>query len=145
VTAPPRFTSAPPVAGSGKGELVRLGVDDWQRVIEVWRIGRHKFKLQKQIHTALVEHANQAAADGAKQGHESIQSITKPIDDYGVCLQVQQYVSYEVEGDARHAVARWWVAGDGTLWRIGEHAPIAVDREVLADEVAQVQDSFRRI
>jgi hypothetical protein len=145
VTAPPRFAATPSVAGSGHGELVRLGVDDWRRVIDVWRVGRQKFKLQQTPHAALVDHANAVAATGAKVGRESIQSRTKPIDDYGVCVQVQQYVTYEVEGDARHAVYRWWIAGDGTLWRIGEDAPITVQREALADEVAVVQDSFRRI
>jgi hypothetical protein len=145
VTAPLRFVAAPETKGSGRGELVRLGVDDWQRVIDVLRVGRHKFKLQKSPHAALVDHANQVAAEWRKLGCEAIQSHAAPIDDYGVCAQVQHYVTFERDGEARHSVYRWWIAGDGTLWRIGEDAPIQIDRQALADEVAQVQDSFRRI
>ena len=40
---------------------------------------------------------------------------------------------------------RWWIAGDGTLWRIGSNAPVSVARETLTSELLAVQDSFRRI
>lgn len=137
ITPPTRFVAAPPIPGSGRGEIVRLGVDDWKRTIEVWRMGRHKFKIGKDLHAALVEHANKSV--------EATASKSAPIDDFGVCLQVQQYVTLERDDEPHHAVYRWWIAGDGTLWRIGELAPIAVDRQALADEVATVQDSFRRV
>jgi hypothetical protein len=135
ITAPVRFVGAPPIPGSGRGEIVRIGVDDWQRTIEVWRMGRHKLK-GKDLHAALVEHANKSV--------EATSSKSAPIDDFGVCLQIQQYVTLERDEEPYHAVYRWWIAGDGTLWRIGEIAPIVVDREVMATEVAAVQDSFRR-
>lgn len=144
VAAPPRFVAAPAVGGSGRGELVRVGVDDWQRTIEVWRFGRHKFK-GRDMHAALVEHADKTAESWAKDGAGDIASHSHAIDDYGVCLQIGQYVTYEREGEALHAFYRWWIAGDGTLWRIGETASQLVDRENLADDVALVQDSFRRI
>jgi hypothetical protein len=140
VTAPMRFVAAPTVAGSGKGELVRLGVDDWKRTIEVWRIGRHKLK-GKDMHAALVEHANKTAAES---GSHAV-SHSAPIDDFGVCVQIQQYVTWERDDGPHHAVYRWWIAGDGTLWRVGESAPGVVDREAMAGDVAAVQDSFRRI
>lgn len=144
VTAPRRFVAAPTVAGSGRGELVRLGVDDWQRTIEVWRIGRHKFK-SKDLHAALVEHANKTAESSAGDDTSHVVSHSAPIDDYGVCLQIQQYVTFERDDEPHHAVFRWWIAGDGTLWRIGETSSSLVDREELAADVAAVQDSFRRI
>jgi hypothetical protein len=135
ITAPTRFVKAPPIPGSGRGELVRIGVDDWQRTIEVWRMGRHKLK-GKDLHAALVEHANKSA--------NATTTKSAPIDDFGVCLQIQQYVTLERDEEPYHAVYRWWIAGDGTLWRIGEVAPVVVDREGMASEVAAVQDSFRR-
>lgn len=144
IKAPVRFTGAPPVPGSGRGEIVRLGVDGWRRTMHVWRVGRHKFK-NKDLHAALVEHADKDAADWSKAGAAEIQSRSAPIDDYGVCMQVQQYVTFERDAFVRHAVQRWWIAGDGTLWRIGTDAPSNVDREVLLEELAAVQDSFRRI
>jgi hypothetical protein len=143
VTAPVRFVAAPVIPSSGRGELVRIGVDDWQRTIEVWRIGRHKFKGTN-MHGALVEHANKTADAWTKDGASNIVSHSAPIDDFGVCLQIQQYVTLERDDEPHHAVFRWWIAGDGTLWRIGETASGAVDREVLAADVAAVQDSFRR-
>lgn len=143
VTAPIRFVAAPTVAGSGRGELVRLGVDDWQRTIEVWRAGHHKLKGQD-MHAALVDHANKIAQSWTKDGLSQIVSHSAPIDDYGVCLQIQQYVTFERDDEPHHAVYRWWIAGGGTLWRIGETTSVAVDREELAADVAAVQDSFRR-
>lgn len=154
VTPPVRFVATPPVAGSGRGELVRRGVDDWQRTIEVWRIGRNVGSSQGrlapaakgiQTHAALVDHANRSAAASPADGASNIVSHSAPIDDYGVCIQIQQYVTMERDDEPHHAVYRWWVAGDGTVWRIGELSSAAVDREVLAEEVAAVQDSFRRI
>jgi hypothetical protein len=62
-----------------------------------------------------------------------------------MCLQIQQYVTLDRDDESHHAVYRWWIAGDGTLWRIGETSTAAVDREALAADVASVQDSFRRI
>jgi len=144
VTPPLRFTAAAPIAGSGRGEIVRLGVDGWRRTIHVWRVGRHKLK-GKDLHAALVEHADKDAADWSKAGAAEIRSKSAPIDDYGVCMQVQQYVTFERDGFVRHAVHRWWLAGDGTMWRIGSDAPANVDRQALLDELAAVQDSFRRI
>jgi hypothetical protein len=137
ITPPTRFVAGAPIPGSGRGEIVRLGIDDWQRTIEVWRMGRQKFKIGKDLHAALVEHANKSV--------EATASKSAPIDDFGVCLQVQQYATFDRDDEPHHAVYRWWIAGDGTLWRIGEIAPIAVDRELLAAEVAIVQDSFRRV
>jgi hypothetical protein len=154
VTAPLRFVAAPTVVGSGRGELVRLGVDDWQRTIEVWRIGRHSGAGQsrlapalkgKDTHAALVEHANKTAEAWSADGGSNIVSHSAPIDDFGMCLQIQQYVTLDRDDESHHAVYRWWIAGDGTLWRIGETSTAAVDREVLAADVAAVQDSFRRI
>lgn len=143
VTAPVRFVAAPAVAGSGRGELVRLGVDDWQRTIEVWRAGHHKLKGQD-LQAALVEHANKIAASWTKDGLSEIVSHSAPIEEYGVCLQIQQYVTFERDDEPYHAVYRWWIAGGGTIWRIGETTSVAIDREELAADVAAVQDSFRR-
>lgn len=138
VTPPTRFVGAPIVAGSGRGEIVRLGVDGWCRSIHVWRIGRHKLK-GKDMHAALVEHADKDAASWSSASHSAA------IDDYGVCLQIQQYVTFERDGLLRHAIQRWWIAGDGTLWRIGSDAPALVDRQSMLEELVAVQDSFRRI
>ena len=96
------------------------------------------------MHAALVEHANKVADGWAKDGAAAIASHSHAIDDYGVCLQIGQYVTFDRDG-ALHAFYRWWIAGDGTLWRIGETASQLVDREKLAEDVAQVQDSFRRL
>jgi hypothetical protein len=144
VTGPPRFVAAPTENGSGRGELVRLGVDDWRRTIEVWRIGRHTFK-GKDLHASLVEHANKTAESLITDAGSHVVSHSAPIDDFGVCLQIQQYAVMNRDGEPYHAVYRWWIAGDGTLWRIGETSPGTVDREALAADVAAVQDSFRRI
>ena len=144
ITPPIRYVGAPPVAGSGRGEIVRLGVDGWRRTIHVWRVGRHKLK-GKDLHAALVEHADKDAADWAKAGASQVVSHSAPIEDYGVCLQIQQYVTFERDGLVRHAVQRWWLAGDGTMWRIGSDAPGQVDRHTLLDELAAVHDTFRRI
>ena len=45
--------------------------------------------------------------------------------------------------DARQE--RWWLAGDGTVWRIGSEAHALVDRQGMLDELAEVQRSFRRL
>ncbi len=144
ITPPIRFVGAPPIAGSSRGEIVRQGVDGWRRTIHVWRVGRHKLK-GKDMHAALIEHADKDAADWAKAGASSVASHSAAIDDYGVCMQIQQYVTYEREGLVRHAVQRWWLAGDGTMWRIGSDAAALVDRQLLLEELGAVQDSFRRI
>ncbi len=144
ITPPVRFVPSPAITGSARGEIVRLGLDGWQRSIHVWRVGRHKLK-GKDLHAALVEHADKDAADWAKSGASSIASHSAAIDDYGVCLQIQQYVTFVRDPFVRHAVQRWWIAGDGTLWRVGTDAPANVDRQALLDELVAVQDSFRRI
>lgn len=144
ITPPIRFVASPAIAGSSRGEIVRLGVDGWRRTMHVWRVGRHKLK-GKDMHAALIEHADKDAADWTKAGASSVASHSAAIDDYGVCLQIQQYVSCEREGLVRHAVQRWWLAGDGTMWRIGSDAAALVDRQQLLDELGAVQDSFRRI
>lgn len=144
ITPPIRFVGTPSVAGSARGEIVRLGVDGWRRAIHVWRVGRHKLK-GKDMHAALIEHADKDAADWATAGASSVASHSAAIDDHGVCLQIQQYVTFEREGLVRHAIQRWWLAGDGTMWRIGSDAPALVDRQLLLDELTAVQDSFRRI
>jgi hypothetical protein len=144
ITPPIRFVSSPSIAGSSRGEIVRLGVDGWRHTIHVWRIGRPKLK-HKDVHVALVEHADKDAADWTKAGASQVTSHSAPIDDYGVCVQIQQYVTFERDGLVRHAVQRWWLAGDGTMWRIGSEASALVDRHLLLDEVSAVQDSFRRV
>lgn len=144
IMPPVRFVPTPTVAASNRGEVVRLGVDGWRRAIHVWRAGRHKLK-GKDLHAALVEHADNDATAWSAAGASSIASHSAAIDDYGVCLQVQQYVTFVRDGFIRHAVQRWWIAGDGTLWRIGEDAPADVDRQTLLEDVVAVQESFRRI
>jgi hypothetical protein len=139
ITPPVRFVASPAVAGSAQGEIVRLGLDGWRRTIQVWRVGRHKLK-GKDLHAALIEHADKDAA-----GWANASSHSAAIDDCGVCLQIQQYVTFVREAFVRHAVQRWWIAGDGTMWRIANDAPANVDRQALLDELVAVQDSFRRI
>ena len=144
ITPPIRFVPSPSITGSSRGEIVRLGVDGWRRTIHVWRVGRHKLKGSN-MHAALVEHADKDAAGWDKAGASQVASHSAPIDDYGVCVQIQQYVSFERDGLVRHAVQRWWLAGDGTMWRIGSEASALVDRQLMLDELGAVQDSFRRI
>lgn len=144
IAPPARFVASPAIAGSGRGEVVRLGVDGWRRTVHVTRVGRPKFK-GRDTHANLVEHADKDAADSSKTGASQIRSHSAAIDDYGVCAQIQQYVMYERDAAIRHAVQRWWLAGDGTVWRIGTDAPAEVDRGAMLDELAIVQDSFRRI
>jgi hypothetical protein len=135
---PLRFLPAT-TAEAGKGVLVRSGLDGWQRVIEIWRIGRHKLK-GRDLPAELVEHANKSVADW-----ENIQTQTSPIDDFGVCLQVEQVVQYVERGGQRVGLMRWWIAGDQTLWRLGSPSPIGVEREELRRDLEQIQETFRRI
>lgn len=123
----------------GKGVLIRSGLDGWQRVIEIWRIGRHKLK-GRDLPAELVEHANKSVA-----GWESIQTQTAPIDDFGVCLQVEQVVQYVEHRTQRVGLMRWWIAGDQTLWRLSSTSPIGVEREELRRDLEQIQETFRRI
>ncbi|HEY5920641.1 MAG TPA: hypothetical protein VIV11_03175 [Kofleriaceae bacterium] len=144
IEPPPRFTRAPVVAGSGTNLLVRAGLDDWRRELDVWRIGRHKLK-GKDLHKALVEHADAAVADWVKADRTHVITESAPIDDYGVCLQVEQYVTFQHGGDAKHTLHRWWIAGDQTLWRIASGGPRGVERAALQADLEQVQRTFQRI
>jgi hypothetical protein len=128
-----------PVLSEGKGTLIRSGLDGWQRVIEIVRIGRHKLK-GRDLPTELVEHANKSVAN-----LEKIQTQTTPIDDFGVCLQVEQVVQYVEHGAQRVGLMRWWIAGDQTLWRLSSTSPIGVEREELRRDLEQIQETFRRI
>jgi hypothetical protein len=130
-----------PVSSSeaGKGVLVRSGLDGWQRVIEIWRIGRHKLK-GRDLPAELIEHANKSVADW-----QNIQTQTGAIDDFGVCLQVEQVVQYVEHSAQRVGLMRWWIAGDQTLWRLSSTSPIGVEREELRRDLEQIQETFRRI
>lgn len=135
---PLRFLPAPS-SEAGKGTLIRSGLDGWQRVIEIWRIGRHKLK-GRDLPAELVEHANKSVADW-----QNIQTQTAPIDDFGVCLQVEQVVQYVEHGMQRVGLMRWWIAGDQTLWRLSSTSPIGIEREELRRDLEQIQETFRRI
>jgi len=122
-----------------KGVLVRSGLDGWRRMIEIWRIGRHKLK-GKDLHAELVEHANKSVADWP-----NVQTESKAIDDFGVCLQVEQFVIFSERNTERQALFRWWIAGDQSLWRLSSVAPTGVERDALRRDLEQVQETFRRI
>ncbi|HTL33764.1 MAG TPA: hypothetical protein VL326_11600 [Kofleriaceae bacterium] len=128
-----------PVPAEGKGVLVRSGLDGWRRMIEIWRIGRHKLK-GKDLHAELVEHANKSVADWP-----NVQTESKAIDDFGVCLQVEQFVIFSERNTERQALFRWWIAGDQSLWRLSSVAPTGVERDALRRDLEQVQETFRRI
>jgi hypothetical protein len=128
-----------PVPAEGKGLLVRTGLDGWRRVIEIWRIGRHKLK-GKDLHAELVEHANKSVADWP-----NVQTEAKPIDDFGVCIQIEQFVIFAEKNVEKQALFRWWIAGDQSLWRLSSVAPTGVERDALRRDLEQVQETFRRI
>lgn len=128
-----------PVPTEGKGTLIRSGLDGWQRVIEIWRIGRHKLK-GRNLPEELFAHANKSVADW-----ESVQMQSAQIDDFGVCLQIEQVVQYVERGQQRVGLMRWWIAGDQTLWRLSSTSPIGIEREALRRDLEQVQETFRRI
>ena len=144
IEPPPRFVPIPPVPGSGINVLLRAGLDHWQRLIDVWRIGRHKLK-GKDLHAALIEHADAVVGGWIKEGCTHVVTEGNRIDDYGVCLQIEQYVTFQHSGEAKHALHRWWIAGDQTLWRIGSGGPRTVERAALQADLEQVQQTFRRI
>jgi len=133
---PPRFL---PVPANEKGVLIRSGLDGWQRVIEIWRIGRHKLK-GKDLHAELVEHANKSVADWP-----AARSEAQPIDDFGVCLQIEQFVLFQDQGREKQALVRWWIAGDQSLWRLSAVAPTGVERDAMRRDLEQVQETFRRL
>lgn len=135
---PLRFLPVPSPE-AGRGQLIRSGLDGWQRVIEIWRIGRHKLK-GRDLPAELVEHANKSVA-----GWENIQTQAAPIDDFGVCLQIEQVVQYVERGQQRVGLMRWWIAGDQTLWRLSSTSPIGIEREELRRDLEQIQETFRRI
>ncbi|HUS33576.1 MAG TPA: hypothetical protein VMZ53_33970 [Kofleriaceae bacterium] len=129
-----------PVAAEGKGVLIRSGLDGWRRMIEIWRIGRHKLK-GKDLHAELVEHANKSVEDWP-----NVQTDTQAIDDFGVCLQVEQFVIFSDErGTEKQALFRWWIAGDQSLWRLSSVAPTGVERDAMRRDLEQVQETFRRL
>ena len=107
-------------------------------MIEIWRIGRHKLK-GRDLPAELVEHANKSVADW-----QNIQTQSAPIDDFGVCLQVEQVVQYVERGMQRVGLMRWWIAGDQTLWRLSSTSPIGIEREELRRDLEQIQETFRR-
>jgi hypothetical protein len=144
IEPPVRFTLAPAVAGSGINVLMRAGLDDWQRLLDVWRVGRHKLK-GRDLKQALVEHADAVVGGWTKEGCTHVVSEAAAIDDYGVCMQIEQYVTFQLGGEAKHTLHRWWIAGDQTLWRIGSGGPRAVARAALQADLEQVQQTFRRI
>ena len=128
-----------PVPAEGKGVLIRSGLDGWRRMIEIWRIGRHKLK-GKDLPTELVEHANKSVADWP-----NVQTSAQPIDDFGVCTQIEQFVIFGERNTEKQALFRWWIAGDQTLWRLSSTSPIGVEREELRRDLEQIQETFRRI
>jgi hypothetical protein len=128
-----------PVPAEGKGVLIRSGLDGWRRMIEIWRIGRHKLK-GRDLHAELVEHANKSVVDWP-----NVQTEAQPIDDFGVCLQIEQFVIFNERGTERQALFRWWIAGDQTLWRLSSVAPTGVERDALRRDLEQVQETFRRL
>jgi hypothetical protein len=136
---PKRFLPVPAPPGSGKGLLVRTGLDGWRRVIEVWRIGRHKLR-GKDLPAELAQHAAQSVADWPDSNSEAHR-----IDDFGVCVQVEQYVAYAEHGEPRHTVMRYWIAGDTTLWRLGSSAPLEIEPTTLQDDLNFVQETFHRV
>ena len=136
---PKRFLAVRPTAGSGRDTLIRSGLDGWRRVIEVWRIGRHKLK-GKDLAKELAEHAAKSVADWPDSNSE-----THRIDDFGVCIQVEQYVAYAEHGEPRHPIMRYWIAGDTTLWRLGSSGPIEIEPTSMQDDLDFVQRTFHRV
>jgi hypothetical protein len=128
-----------PVPAEGKGLLIRSGLDGWRRSIEIWRIGRHKLK-GKDLHAELVDHANKSVAEWA-----NVQTEARPVDDFGVCLQIEQFVIFSDRTGEKQALFRWWIAGDQSLWRLSSVAPTGVERDALRRDLEQVQETFRRI
>lgn len=128
-----------PVQTEGRGTLIRSGLDGWQRVIEIWRIGRHKLK-GRDLPAELIEHANKSVAEWPNAQMQAAQ-----IDDFGVCMQIEQAVAFVEQGKQRVGMMRWWIAGDQTLWRLSSVAPVGPDREELRRDLAQIQETFRRI
>lgn len=128
-----------PVPAEGRGMLIRTGIDGWQRVIEILRIGRHKLK-GRDLPAELIEHANKSVADLA-----NVQTQAAQIDDFGVCMQIEQKVAFVEHGTQRVGVTRWWIAGDQTLWRLSSMSPVGPDREELRADLEQIQQTFRRI
>src|SRR5439155_10896668 len=105
-----------PIPGEGKGVLIRSGLDGWRRTIEIWRVGRHKLK-GRDLPAELVEHANKSVADWP-----DVQTSAQPIDDFGVCTQIEQFVIFSERNTERQGLFRWWIAGDQTLWRLSSVA-----------------------
>lgn len=128
-----------PVQTEGRGTLIRSGLDGWQRVIEIWRIGRHKLK-GRDLPAELIEHANKSVADWP-----NVQTQSAQIDDFGVCMQVEQTVAFLERNTKRVGVMRWWIAGDQTLWRLSSMSPVGPHRDELRRDVEQIQETFRRI
>ena len=128
-----------PVPADGKGVLIRSGLDGWRRMIEIWRIGRHKLK-GKDLHAELVEHANKSVVDWP-----GVQTEAHPIDDFGVCMQIEQFVIFSERGTEKQALFRWWIAGDQSLWRLSSVAPTGVERDAMRRDLEQVQETFRRL
>ena len=128
-----------PVSAEGKGVLIRSGLDGWRRMIEIWRIGRHKLK-GRNLPAELVEHANKSVADWP-----NVETTTEQIDDFGVCLQIEQFVIFSEGNVEKQALFRWWIAGDQTLWRLSSVAPTGVERDALRRDLEQVQETFRRL
>lgn len=128
-----------PVPAEGRGVLIRSGLDGWQRIIEIWRIGRHKLK-GRDLPAELIEHANKSVAEWP-----SIQTQSSQIDDFGVCMQVEQVVAFVERRVQRVGLMRWWIAGDQTLWRLSSVSPVGVERDELRRDLEQIQETFRRI
>jgi hypothetical protein len=128
-----------PVPTEGRGTLIRSGLDGWQRIIEIWRIGRHKLK-GRDLPAELIEHANKSVAEWP-----SVQTQSTQIDDFGVCMQIEQAVAFVERGMQRVGMMRWWIAGDQTLWRLSSVAPVGPARDELRADLEQIQQTFRRI
>jgi len=124
--------------------LVRSGVENWTRNLEVWRLEHVQFR-RRDPRAELCELARDTVAGWAGEGATDITAEVEAIDDFDGRPQAQQAVSMRAEGSPVRTVFRWWVEPDGIVFRLGSSGPPGIsDTEHIA-LVDAGQRTWRRL
>ncbi len=148
VTPPPRYVALPdgtlPIAPT-LAVLTRVGLAvTTPRLLDVWRI-EDTVILGKDREGQLAKLARENAADWAGEGVTGIEAKVTRVPSTDGRTHARSEIAFVTDNGPTHAVARWMVDTDGTVFRVSASGGPWVPKDLLLADAEQALQSLRRL